>query len=85
MLHRYYIENKNKGIITWDHLGCLPDVIISYLQAERMSDPGPVEDDILINKLRPGHELEMKLFAVKVTFQQVKKNNWVNMFLLPNE
>jgi hypothetical protein len=40
-----------------------------------MSDPGPVEDDILINKLRPGHELEMKLFAVKVTVQQVKKKN----------
>lgn len=34
-------------------------------QASRMSDPGPVEDDILINKLRPGHEMEMRLFAVK--------------------
>jgi hypothetical protein len=31
-----------------------------------MSDPGPVEEDILINKLRPGHELQMRLFAVKV-------------------
>ena len=31
-----------------------------------MKDPGPVEDDILINKLRPGHEMEMRLFAVKV-------------------
>jgi hypothetical protein len=35
-------------------------------QAGRMSDPGPVEEDILINKLRPGHELQMRLFAVKV-------------------
>jgi len=34
-------------------------------QAERMSEPGPVEEDILINKLRPGHELQMRLFAVK--------------------
>lgn len=34
-------------------------------QAGRMTDPGPVEEDILINKLRPGHELEMRLFAVK--------------------
>ena len=31
-----------------------------------MTDPGPVETDILLNKLRPGHEMEMKLFAVKV-------------------
>ena len=31
-----------------------------------MSEPGPVEEDILIDKLRPGHELEMRLFAVKV-------------------
>jgi len=34
-------------------------------QASRMSDPGPVEDDILINKLRPGHEMDIRLFAVK--------------------
>jgi len=30
-----------------------------------MTSPGPVEDDILINKMRPGHEMEMKMFAVK--------------------
>ena len=35
-----------------------------------MTDPGPVEDDILINKLRPGHEMDIKLFAVKV--------NWID-------
>jgi len=34
-------------------------------QAEKMAAPGPVEDDILINKMRPGHEMEFKLFAVK--------------------
>jgi DNA-directed RNA polymerase I and III subunit RPAC1 len=34
-------------------------------QADKISSPGPVEDDILLNKLRPGHEMEMKLFAVK--------------------
>jgi len=34
-------------------------------QADRMSDPGPVEKDILINKLRPGHEMDMRMFAVK--------------------
>jgi len=30
-----------------------------------LSDPGPAEKDILINKLRPGHEMEIKLFAIK--------------------
>ena len=29
------------------------------------SDVGPVNDDILIAKLRPGHEMDLKLFAVK--------------------
>lgn len=28
-------------------------------------DVGPVEDDILIAKLRPGHEIELKMHAVK--------------------
>lgn len=28
-------------------------------------DVGPVNDNILIAKLRPGHELDLKLFAVK--------------------
>lgn len=28
-------------------------------------DPGPVEQDILLNKLLPGHELDIKLYAYK--------------------
>lgn len=31
----------------------------------KVKDVGPVHDDILIAKLRPGHELDMKLLAVK--------------------
>jgi len=34
-------------------------------QASIVSDPGPVEPDILINKLRPGHEMDIRMFAVK--------------------
>ena len=29
------------------------------------SDPGPVHNDILIAKMRPGHEIDVKLYAVK--------------------
>ena len=32
------------------------------------TDPGCADKDILINKLRPGHEMEIKMFAVKVSF-----------------
>ncbi|XP_075223043.1 RNA polymerase I and III subunit C isoform X2 [Lycorma delicatula] len=31
----------------------------------KAKDVGPVHDDILINKLRPGHELDIKMLAVK--------------------
>jgi len=31
------------------------------------TQPGPAAQDILINKLRPGHEMEIKMFAVKGT------------------
>lgn len=36
-------------------------------QKERFneSDVGPIEPDILIAKMRPGHELDLKLVAVK--------------------
>lgn len=29
------------------------------------ADVGPIHDDILIAKMRPGHELDLKLIAVK--------------------
>ena len=32
------------------------------------TDPGCADKDILINKLRPGHEMEIQMFAVKVSF-----------------
>ena len=28
-------------------------------------NPGPVFDDILISKMRPGHEMDLKLYAYK--------------------
>ena len=31
----------------------------------KAKDVGPVHDDILISKMRPGHELDLKLHAVK--------------------
>ncbi|EFA07284.1 DNA-directed RNA polymerases I and III subunit RPAC1 [Tribolium castaneum] len=34
-------------------------------QKERFSDVGPIHPDILIAKMRPGHELDLKLLAVK--------------------
>jgi len=32
---------------------------------ETTPNPGPIEDDILISKMRPGHEMDIKMFAVK--------------------
>jgi len=34
---------------------------------QKMKDPGCAQKDILINKLRPGHEMEVKMYAVKGT------------------
>ena len=34
-------------------------------QASRLSDPGPVHDDILLSKMRPGHEMDIKMYAYK--------------------
>jgi len=36
-------------------------------QGNMMTDPGCAQKDILINKLRPGHELEVQMYAVKGT------------------
>ena len=33
--------------------------------------PGAVAPDILINKLRPGHEMDIKLFAIKVKWPDI--------------
>ena len=32
---------------------------------ESTPNPGPVEDDIIIAKLRPGHELDIRMVAIK--------------------
>ncbi len=34
-------------------------------QASWLDSPGPVEGNILLNKLRPGHELDIKMYAYK--------------------
>ena len=34
---------------------------------ETTPNPGPVEDDILVSKMRPGHEMDIKMFAIKGT------------------
>eukprot|EP00088_Acartia_fossae_P014083 TRINITY_DN17504_c0_g1_i4.p1 TRINITY_DN17504_c0_g1~~TRINITY_DN17504_c0_g1_i4.p1 ORF type:complete len:336 (-),score=74.90 TRINITY_DN17504_c0_g1_i4:55-1062(-) len=52
-----YLDNK----VFTKHLKWIP----KGSQKDKLINPGPVEDDILINKLRPGHEMDMKLFAVK--------------------
>ena len=37
----------------------------SQAESYSPSDVGPVQGDILIAKLRPGHEIDLKLHAVK--------------------
>ena len=45
------------------HLKWLP--IGGQADIYKAKDVGPVHDDILISKMRPGHELDLKLHAVK--------------------
>ena len=59
-------EHLNSHVTT-DHLKWEP----VGEQETWLSDPGPAEKDILINKLRPGHEMEIKLFAVKVRNHEI--------------
>ncbi|KAI5740115.1 hypothetical protein M8J76_000612 [Diaphorina citri] len=46
--------------IQWVPIGSQGDMYKS-------SDVGPIHDDILIAKLRPGHEIDVTMFAVKTT------------------
>jgi len=52
-----YIEHR----VLTEHVKWVP----KGNQESLVKDPGPVEPDILINKLRPGHEMEINMFAVK--------------------
>jgi hypothetical protein len=45
------------------HIKWLP--IRGQADIYKAKDVGPVHDDILISKMRPGHELDLKLHAVK--------------------
>lgn len=45
-------------------------------------DVGPVENDILLCKMRPGHEVNLKLFAVKGIGKDHAKFSPVGMFLI---
>lgn len=44
-------------------------------------DVGPVENDILISKMRPGHEIDLKLLAVKGVGKDHAKFSPVGMFI----
>lgn len=45
------------------------------------SDVGPVHGDILIAKMRPGHELDLKLVAVKGIGRDHAKFSPVGMYI----
>lgn len=54
----YINHNVYTKHINWIPLGGQGDLY-------KAEDVGPVHEDILINKLRPGHELDLKMLAVK--------------------
>ncbi|KAL9705584.1 hypothetical protein quinque_009102 [Culex quinquefasciatus] len=51
-------KNKDSTEIKWVPVGNQASI---YKEA----DVGPIDDDILISRMRPGHEFDIKLFAVK--------------------
>ena len=53
----YQDSHVTTGHLVWEPRGG---------QSTWLTSPGPAEHDILINKLRPGHEMDIKMFAVKV-------------------
>lgn len=53
---------KNNNVYS-KHIKWLP--IGNQAELYKEEDVGPIHDDILIAKMRPGHELDLKLIAVK--------------------
>ncbi|KAF2879472.1 hypothetical protein ILUMI_26696 [Ignelater luminosus] len=53
---------KNNNVYS-KHIKWLP--IGNQSETYKPADVGPIDDDILIAKMRPGHELDLKLIAVK--------------------
>ncbi|KAJ6646149.1 DNA-directed RNA polymerases I and III subunit RPAC1 [Pseudolycoriella hygida] len=55
-------ENRNEKVFS-DQIKWLPKGNQANIYKDE--DVGPIEKDILINKMRPGHEIDLKLIAVK--------------------
>lgn len=51
------------SIVYSKHIKWLP--IGNQAELYKEEEIGPIHDDILIAKMRPGHELDLKLIAVK--------------------
>lgn len=57
-----YIDGKNEKVLS-EQIKWLPKG--NQISIYKDEDVGPIEKDILINKMRPGHELDLKMIAVK--------------------